>query len=40
VVAFGIAAMAIGIGVVFIFLGLTVMSLVPKEERVPEEVPA
>jgi len=38
VVAFGIAAMAIGIGVVFIFLGLAVRSLVPKEEPVPEEV--
>ena len=33
VVAFGIAAMAIGIGVVFIFLGLAVMRLVPKEEE-------
>ena len=40
VVAFGISAMAIGIGVVFIFLGLAVMRLVPKTEPVPKEEPA
>lgn len=44
VVAFGVAAMAIGIGIVFVFLGLVVWKMAPakmaSEEMVPEADPA